>query len=182
MAFKALNPALAVLPFPHCMCFAIAAKRIFGKVTYEWQAFVIQGIIEGDIRQDPKAMLVVRPTGAARAYYGMCAALFSTSSPWWSPPLLLLGGDQTLKVNSRALPDVLTVGAFHLDELSPSECEKLLSVVANHGPSGMESIILFLSPQALLNASARFFGWLPSMRRSIFSFILWCHSGQRSRL
>jgi hypothetical protein len=67
MALEALDPALAALPFPHCMCFAIAAKRIFGKVAHEWQAFVAQRIIEGDIRQDPKAMLVVRPTGGGKS-------------------------------------------------------------------------------------------------------------------
>jgi ATP-dependent DNA helicase RecQ len=100
-------------------------------------------------------MLVVLPTGGGKSLLRDVCGIILGSVTLTIVPLLSVGADQTLKVNSRALPDVLSVGAFHLDELSPSKFETLHSLIADLGPSGTKSIVLFSSPQALLKPSGR---------------------------
>jgi superfamily II DNA helicase RecQ len=155
MALQAVALELAYLPWSPSIRFSIAAHRIFDNTAYQWQTVVAGRLITGDINNLPLALLVVRPTGGGKSLVRDIVGIVLGGVALTIVPLLSLGADQTLKVNSQATQDCLTAAAFHLDELSLTEFDNLHSGIADLAPGSTKLVHLFSSPQALLKPTGK---------------------------
>ena len=100
----------------------------------------------------PAPVLLVRPTGggksAVRDVYSVLSGGFSLTIT----ALLSLGADQEEKLSLRAKHTAGTVVAVHLDEVrSLADQQTLVNRLKLLPEDGHTTVVLFLSPQAILN-------------------------------
>jgi hypothetical protein len=142
-------------------------QEVFGKTAYAWQQQVIAHLCSMQTPQSgivSAPVLLVRPTGggksAVRDVYSILSGGFSLTIT----PLLSLGADQEEKLTLRAKDTGGTVAAVHLDEVrSVADQQALINVLKALPADGHTTIILFSSPQAILNKKflwLEFIDWL----------------------
>jgi hypothetical protein len=136
--------------------------QVFGNKPYPWQQQVIAhlGCMRiSDSGLHPAPVLLVRPTGGGKSSVRDVYSIMDGGFSLTITPLLSLGADQEEKLTSRAKQTTGRVVSVHLDEIRAlSDQQELINELKLIPPDGHTTVVLFSSPQALLNKT---FLWKP---------------------
>jgi superfamily II DNA helicase RecQ len=142
-------------------------KEVFGTTPYPWQLQVMahlccMGIPDSKI--DPAPVLLVRPTGGGKSSVRDVYSIMNGGFSLTITPLLSLGADQESKITLKARQTTGNVISVHLDEIrSPADQNTLVTMLKAIPPDGHTTVLLFSSPQAILNKDfpwSAFIDWM----------------------
>ena len=161
-----------------------SAIDLFNKTPYAWQAEVGSGILRGVDSNSSIRYLCVRPTGGGKTLLFAATAASLKGITLCILPLISLGADQTIKLIDSTQSSAAFITAFHLDEVPINHHQILLHKLQEGDYS--KTIVLFSSPQALLNTNLPILQYLLS-ESSLLSMLvmdeihLSCHFGKTIR-
>ena len=137
----------------HSSLFHQTAISVFHKTPYEWQVKVGASILSAVSRGESMRYLCVRPTGGGKTLVFTTTAATLKGITLCIVPLLSLGSDQVNKLISSTQSSDKIITAIHLDEVPISLQGKLLTYLHKYD-SKRKTLIIFASPQSLLNPSS----------------------------
>lgn len=133
-------------------CFTHASQRVYGITSRSWQAEIGCKLIENGHQKQYQTHLLVCPTGGGKSLVRDVCGLCFGGIILTIVPLLALGSDHVQKGNSCPWQDNGAVVAFHLDEIAPSQQNKLLLFLTSTlTPTTGKTIFLFSSPQFIVS-------------------------------
>mgnify|MGYP002177090796 CR=1 FL=1 len=142
-------------------------EEVFGTTPYPWQQEVIAHLCCMVIPNSgipPAPVLLVRPTGGGKSAVRDVFSIMNGGFSLTITPLLSLGADQEAKITLKAKHTAGKVLSVHLDEIrSMNDQKDLVMELKRLPPDGHTTVLLFLSPQAILNKKfpwSDFLDWL----------------------
>ena len=135
-----------------------ACHRLYKYPPYKWQFDAIRDLTDAHQLSKPTNMLVVRPTGGGKSLVYQVTASLIKGVTLFISPLLALASDQSRKLQQKTT-DISNVCSIHLDELNSNSIETIAQDISELQEPDTDnirlSIILFASPQFLVNAKGK---------------------------
>ena len=128
--------------------FCHKCATIFHKTPHQWQVDVGGSILRSYSDNIEHNQLLIRKTGEGKSLVYLVTGACIGGVTLCISPLLLLAMDQSRKV-LKHLTNTVTVSSYHLDEMSPSQLQKLQTSLIRLPPS--VSTFIFTSPQCFHN-------------------------------
>ena len=121
---------------------------IFHKTPRQWQVEIGGSILRSNADNNEHNQLLIRKTGEGKSLVFLVTGACIGGVTLCISPLLSLATDQSRKVLKHA-HSTCTVSSFHLDEMSPSNLDKLQTSLMRLPPN--VSAFIFASPQCIRN-------------------------------
>ena len=129
--------------------------RVFSYKAYEWQRNIILHLFMMQIPHSgvsPAPVLLVCPTGGGKLSVRDVYSVMNAGISLMITPLLSLGADQASKITLKAKHNKGNICSIHLDKIrSKVDQTKVVTMIQDIPFNSQTLIILFTSPQALLN-------------------------------